>query len=656
VNELSAPRQPETRWPRCLGGAVIAAGAVAAYRGSFHGPFLFDDVGTITGNPSIHHLWTAFLPPESSTAGGRPVLNLSLAVNYALGGLDVRGFHALNLVIHILAGLTLFGVVARLLRLSARFAPASLPLAFATALIWTVHPLQTESVTYIVQRAESLMGLFYLLTLYCFIRYAEGGARSPSAPVWAILSIGVCLAGMGTKEVMVTAPVVVFLCDRTFFSGSFREAWRRHGRVHAGLAATWLLLGYLVFTTHGRAGTAGFSSGVAWWAYALTQFRAVATYLRLSVWPHPLIADYGRILGGPPVEVVLDAAGVACLVGTTAWAVGTGRGEGGSGGFGHRAAGFAGAFFLLVLAPSSSVFPIVTEIIAEHRMYLPLAAVVAVAVCSGYTLLRGTRILLPLCVLVAVGFALLTDRRNAVYQSSLVFWSDAVRKVPQNAGARNNLGNTLAEEGKLDAAMAEYLEALRLVPDYSDAHTNLGSLLVREGRPREAVGEYLAALRFYPRNALIHDALGVALLRSDKIEEARREFEEAVRLDPAVADAWSNLGDLLIADGKLDLAADAYGKATRLRPGEPDGHVNFGNVLAQLGRRSEAMREYQTALGLQPAAADVHNNLGSLLAQAGRYAEARAEMETALRLKPDYREARDNLEHVEQLEKAESGR
>jgi len=686
-------RGPAKRSRVHLGAAVIVLGALAAYSGSFGGPFLFDDIGSIPENPTIRHLWpiwAALSPPAGGfTVSGRPVLNLSLAINYAISGTNVWSYHALNLLIHILAGLTLFGIVRRTLEKKRRmgFQPMlnnehGLPahaafLAFTVALIWTVHPLQTESVTLVIQRAESLMGLFYLLTLYCFIRYAETDAALPRTDeergreiastfkafrpsYWGCFSVASCLLGMATKEVMVSAPVVVFLYDRTFVSGTFREAWRRHQGLHAGLAVSWLLLAWLVCTSGGRDGTAGFGAGVAWWAYALTQFRAIAHYLRLAVWPHPLVADYGRLLGGPPLQVIGDAVVVIGLLGGTIWALRRGK----------RAIGFAGAAFFLILAPTSSFVPIATEIIAEHRMYLPLAAVVAVVVVGGCALAGlpgsgddprgkpGPRIgqfWMAACLIVAVGFGFMTFRRNLVYQSDLAFWTDAALKIPGNAGAHNNLGNVLAESGQFEPAMAQYREALRLVPEYADAHTDLGNALVKEGRPAEAVDHYRAALRFRPGDPAVHYGLGLALMRLGRGDEAIPQFERVVSLSPDHAAAWSNLAELLVAAGRWAEAADAYAATTRLRPDNADARINYGNVLVELGRRPEAVAEYRAALRLQPAAADVHNNLGIMLAESGQFAAAKVEFEDALRLKPDYPEARDNLQRVEMLEKGESG-
>ncbi|HEX3728548.1 MAG TPA: hypothetical protein VHV47_02000, partial [Opitutaceae bacterium] len=204
--------------------------AIAAYAGSLGGKFLYDDVPGIVDNPSIRSLRTALIPPAGGLPeSGRPLLNLSFALNYAAGGLNPWGYHAVNALIHGLAGAVLFGLVLGTWR-----GAHAVKFAGMIALLWVVHPLQTESVAYVSQRAEALMGLFYLLTLYCFIRG------------WRGLSCLACLCGMACKETMVTAPLLVLLYDRAFVGGSFREAMKRRGRYYLALAATWIPLAWFV--------------------------------------------------------------------------------------------------------------------------------------------------------------------------------------------------------------------------------------------------------------------------------------------------------------------------------------------------------------------------------------------------------------------------
>src|SRR5688500_477519 len=204
-----------------LPAVLLAVAAVLAYANSFSVPLLFDDWVTIQHNPRLRQLWpiwSALSPPEYSGVGGRPVANLSFVLNYALTGESVPGFHAINLAIHFLAGLTLFGIVRRTLRLPQwreRFHRSAGAVALAVAGLWMLQPVQTQSVTYVSQRTESLMGLFYLFTLYAFIR----GATSPGSRAWFIAAVASCFAGMGTKEGMVTIPVIILLYDFVFLSG-----------------------------------------------------------------------------------------------------------------------------------------------------------------------------------------------------------------------------------------------------------------------------------------------------------------------------------------------------------------------------------------------------------------------------------------------------
>ncbi len=368
--------------PTALAAAGIALAALAAYYNTFTAPFVFDDQFAIVENPSIRHL--ARLgdvlqpPPYASGAAGRPLVNLTLALNYAFGGLDVRSYHALNLALHVATALVLFGLLRRTLTRLASPTPTFISLA--ATLVWTVHPLLTESVTCVIQRNEILAGFFYLLTLYAFARATETGG----AKFWLPLAVLACFMGMASKEIMVSAPLVVFLYDRTFVAGTFREAWRRRRGFYLMLASSWLLLAALMLTSQHRGGTVGFGLGVTAWDYLLTQCRALTLYLKLSFWPHPLVIDYGTDIVRTVSAVALPGLGLLLLLALTI--VGVCR---------RPALGFLGVCFFAILAPSSSLVPLVSQPIAEHRMYLPLAAVVVLAVV-GLTKLAGARSLFDL--------------------------------------------------------------------------------------------------------------------------------------------------------------------------------------------------------------------------------------------------------------------
>jgi protein O-mannosyl-transferase len=272
-----APPAPKSR-ARWLAIAALIVGALAAYHNTLSLPFVFDDQIVVVDNTTIRDLraWRDVLraPHDGSGAAGRPMLNLTFALNYAWGGLDVRGYHVVNLLLHTSSALLLFALVRRTLqlpRLNSRYGPHALPLALAVALLWELHPLNTESVTCISQRTELLVAFFYLLTLLALVRSAEGPARNR----WQVLAVASCLIGMASKEVMATMPLVALLFDRTFIAGTFREAWRQRRPLYLGLMGTWLLLGALVLGMGGSRGVAaGFGLGVTPWSYALKQCEA----------------------------------------------------------------------------------------------------------------------------------------------------------------------------------------------------------------------------------------------------------------------------------------------------------------------------------------------------------------------------------------------
>ena len=614
---------------------MVAAGLLA-YHNSFTGSFILDDLQAIPENPSIRHLWPIWQPlspPHKGglTVEGRPLINLSLAVNYAIGGTEVQGYHALNLTIHILAGLTLFGIMRRTLlqpRLCERFGAVANELALAVAVLWTVHPLQTESVTYIIQRAESITGLFYLLVLYCFIRATE----SARPHVWYGLCLSACALGMASKEVMASAPLLVMLYDRAFISGSFPEAWHRRWPLYLALASTWILLGCLmVFTGSFHNFTViAESGGIARWPYLLTEPGVILHYLRLAAWPDPLCFDYfGWPLSGSWASILPPALVMAVLLGATAWAWKT-----------NSTWGVLGAWFFLILAPSSSFIPLDSPAY-EHRMYLPLAAVVVLVVMGIYAL-AGRRTVTVVAVL-AVGLGVLTVQRNQDYRSEIAIWGDTVAKWPQNARAHNNLGNALKQAGKIEEAIAHYEQALRIKPDYAEAPYNLGIALGQVGKNEEAIAHYEQALRIKPDYAGAHNNLGNALKQAGKIEEAIAHYEQALRIKPDFAEVHYNLGMALGQVGKNEEAIAHDEQALRIKPDYAEAHCSLGNALAQAGGVGEAIGHYEQALRIKPAFAEAHYNLGMTLGQVGKIEEAIAHDEQALRIKPDFADAHNNL-------------
>jgi tetratricopeptide (TPR) repeat protein len=719
--EGHCPESSRSSWATIAAAGLIVLAVIAAYSNSFRGVFVFDDLPAIQDNPSLRQVWPpwkALTPPgHGETVSGRPLLNFSLAVNYALGRLDPWGYHLGNLAIHVWAALLLFAIVRRTLaggawgvgcgeeksRLTPRtpHPPPHTLLAFAIALLWAVHPLQTESVTYIVQRSESLAGLFYLLTLYCVIRGAEawgvrnGGlgiaaAKNAVSPApnsqsrilnpsfWYAIAVFACLAGMATKEVTVTAPLIVLLYDRTFLASTFHQALRRRPALYAALAATWGLLIALVLWG-GRLGHSdGFGTPrvASAWSYFCTEPGVILHYLRLCFRPSPLCLDYAWPVTAKIGEMLPGLLVVGPLLAATIWGLA-----------GGRRWGFLGAWFFLILAPTSTFFPM-GDAAFEHRMYLPLAAVVAAVVLGGYALgrtvarragslaersasrRRRVRVcthatpwpashvgasthptkldwqgMLPhgwaalgggLAALVGLGLGILTFQRNQDYQSELSIWRDTVAKSPGNARARTNLGACLCElGGDLDEAIGQYRLAIELDSEYPLAHHDLGVALYQRGRIEEAQAQFQKALDLDPEYADACNGYGLLLQNQGAVAPALAYYRKALEINPCCKAAYTNLGNVLHQQGKFAEAIASYRSALGIDPHYAEAHYNLAIVLNGRGKTEEAMDHYGQALRSRPQFYQAHTALGTILLSKGKRSAAAEHFRAALRLHPD---------------------
>jgi len=579
-------------WPWA---AVIVFGVLVAYANSFQGAFVFDDGPSIGRNESIRSLRTALQPPGEigQTVAGRPLLNLTFALNYAVHGLDARGYHVVNVAVHAAAALLLFGLARRAFgtgALAPSFARHATMLAGLIALLWALHPLQTAAVTYVVQRAESLAALLILLTLFA------------AARDWRWLAVAAVFAGVAVKETVVVAPVLVLLYDRLVRGEGFLAALRQRWPLYAGLTASWLLLGWLVLGGKARGGTAGLETNIGVLEYALTQIKAVALYLKLALWPAPLVFDYGTGTVAGFGEVWWQALVMVMLLAGIVWSWRR-----------QPAAAFAGLWIFICLAPSSSVVPVATQTMAEHRVYLALAGIVALLVGAGYRWL-GARVLWP-AVVVAIAFAALTMDRNRDYASAERLWADTVRKNPSSARAHTNLGAEQQERGDYEAAIASHREAIRLKPRMFEAHSNLG----------------------------------VALMGAGRLDEAARSFREAVQLKADFFQANYNLGSILTQQRRPLEALHYFKMALTVNPHDAGVLNNQGNALWMLGRRGEAKASYLRAVQSDPANHQALNNLGRVLMSEGRIAEAKRCFEDALSVRPDYAMAQQGLVEAEAI-------
>jgi Tfp pilus assembly protein PilF len=587
--------------------AVIVA-TLIAYAPALRGPQIFDDTDAIEANPSIRTLRPLSVPlhpPSDSPVAGRPTANLTLAVNFAINeqlGIDQQpgskdpnrtvGYHVFNLLIHLATGALIFGVIRRTIangRFATSWQDAAGPIALVTSALWLVHPIQTEAVNYLVQRTEQLVSLCYVGTLYCSIRAwdaASGRARAS----WSVAAAVVCLLGMGSKEVMISAPAMIVLYDRAFRLETWRELrsprlrWRfwLYGALFACAAA---LVAQVANAPRGK--SVGFDIGVKWHEYLYSQGWAIPHYLRLVLWPDQLTIDYGR----KPVEDVMAIPGLIAL---TAAGIGTLVAWRNPNRWGWI--GFLGAWFFLLLAPSSSFVPIATEIAAERRVYLALAALLVLAVVGAESVRRRlvasdggrTRALVRhpewIAGAVVAVLGLATFARSRIYSDPEAIWRDAIAKRPENARAYNNLGVELVRQvpPRVSEGQEMFRKATALDSTYTDALYNLG-------------------------------ASAIALHRDD---EAERLLRRTIALDSTYASALANLGKMLFERGQVAEAIPYLERAARYHPTDQT-FVDLARAYMVAGQPGQAIATFRRALDLDPSRTDVMSYLGALLTEQG---------------------------------------
>ncbi|MFH1888109.1 MAG: tetratricopeptide repeat protein [Pseudomonadota bacterium] len=636
---------------RTLVAAVILATAIlAAWSNSFQVPFIYDDIANIVQSPSIRSLWPVadvLFPPPGSHVGGRPLFNLSFALNYAVSEFSVWSYHVFNVAVHFLAALVLFGLARRTLRLPAlagRFARQADVLALFIALIWALHPLHTDAVTYLTQRAESMMGLFFLAALYCALRGWEAG-RSRGWHGFAFLPF---VAGVGTKEVIVALPLVALAYEWVFFGRNPVRAARTSPVLYAGYGLGLGLLALLV--AHGGTAMATPVTTATPLSYLATQAQVIVHYLRTVFWPSGLCLDYGW-----PIisfrEALPYGLAVAALLALSAILLAR-----------RRPSGFLGAWFFLILAPTSSIMPLPFPA-WDRRMYLSLAAVAALAACGAFQAARrwwperrAGRVLAVLACILALALGTATWVRNLDYATEVSIWQDVVEKHPGNDRAWAALSVALEQDGQPVEAEDAARRAIALTHDYPDAWINLAVALKAQGRVSEAEEALEKTLVLDPDDCLAHHNLAVILFDRGDLEKALVHARSSYESCP-FGEVELNYAVVLAASGEHEKAEKILLSLVRHAP-SANAFYNLGLLEENRDRPSQAVAWYSKALATDPRNGRARFNLATLLARHGRLRESAALYQDLLRQDPDNIKALVNQGHVLRLlgQKEEAGK
>ena len=648
-----------------LAFGLILITVVIIYSNIYHAPFVFDDVGKIVDNVKIKYL-TNYLS-FARLLWPRGVVDLTFALNYRFGGLEVFGYHLINIVIHILNGLLVYFLALTILRRTFhltqssetyQLSSSSIPLmALFAALIFVAHPIQTQAVTYTVQRYASMAAFFYMASVLFYLKgrlKQEGlNAEKPSRENKSQVFIFYILSGVSgmvaflSKENAASLPATILLVEYLLVDRMWR-GWKRRLPWFGLVFALWAFFVFVVLISRKGGADLGAlfedvsgplkeTERVTRWRYLCTQFNVIVIYIRLLFVPIKQNLDYvyafkkGFFDGYTPLAF-LFLAGL----------IGIGIRE-----LKRRPVISLGIFwFFITLSVESSVIPI-KDALFEHRLYLPMfgfSLIVSMVLFSILWAKRFWAISLSAIMVIALGTA--TYRRNKLWQDDVLLWADVVSKKPDNYRGHANLGGALDRQGRTDEAIGQYLEALKIRPDNVYVHNNLGVALVKQGQTEKGIEHYLAALHKKPDYAFAHNNLGVALEKQGRLDKAMEQYQEALRIKPDYAEAHANVGNILQMKGRLDKAMEQYQEALRIKPDYADAHYNWASALQKQGRLKEAIDHYMDALRIDPYNVEAHNNLGILFYQLGNVERAIGHFREALRINPDYPEARENLETV----------
>jgi len=633
---------------------LIAIIALLIYSNTFSSPFMFDDINSIVKYDSIKSLSNVH-----DLYGRRYIGELSFALNYYLGELNVFGYHLVNIIIHIINGLLVWWFVNLTFKTPVMSKSSVSPqlsrlVALTSAIIFAAHPIQTQAVTYIIQRHTSLAALFYLLSVVLFVKWRLSSGNRYRL-FFYLVSLLSAVVAMKTKEISFTLPFVIILYEFIFFRGALKRVYSLIPYI-----LTLVIIPLSIMDTVSPTSGIGEKLGAAVQEteiisrgdYLITQFRVIVTYIRLLFLPvnQNLDYDYPVYDSFFTPEVFLSFLFLLAVFGLGIYL--------------YKRASYLVSFgifwFFITLSVESSVIPI-RDVIFEHRLYLPSAGAVIAFSCAvlyGFEHIKkrlgvvagvsSTAVVWVLIFIIVVPLSYATYQRNGVWRDGVTLWGDVVTKSPLKSRGYNGIGLAYFEQGRVAEAIEAYRTALRLNPasddEYFKVYHNLGLAYVKQGRITEAIEAYRTAIKHNPAYEEAFSNLGLAYMKQGRIDEAIGAYRDALRLKPTFAEAYINLGLAYFNQGRFDEAIGSYRDALRLNPNVAGVYINLGLAYLKQGRIDYAIGAYKDALRLNPTSTEVRNNLGLAYVSQGRINEAIEEFKTALRLKPDYAKARSNLE------------
>ena len=658
---------------------LIMLFTLVIYSNIFKAPFVFDDITQIEDKSTIGDLEIFLSPRALLSHSPRPVVELTFALNYRLGKLHVFGYHLVNVTIHIINGFLAYILSLVIFKRLTNFLPITQPhnsaiplMSLFTALIFVAHPIQTQAITYTVQRYTSMAATFYLLSVLCYFkgriiqqsagdrgqRPEVGGQREKGShgivgensfsfkPLALYVFCFLCgFLALLSKESSVSLPGAILLVEYILFD----RTWRGWKRTLLWFLPAFAILGVFFLYVYGFfRGEVQFGrlledvsdmmrapgTVTSRWNYLCTQFNVVVIYVGLLFLPVGQNLDYmyplktGFFDGYTPLAFLV----LLLIVGIGIWNIKK-----------RPIITFGILWFFITLSVESSIFPI-KDVLFEHRLYLPMFGFALVIAYVVFCLLPFKRVgHVVVCILIVASLGTATYLRNMIYQDGVTLWSDVVAKSPENFRAHYNLGNALRANGRQKEAIKSYSMSLILRPGYIRARDNLGVVLTEVGRVDDAIKNFSDALKTRPNDPLLHCNLGLALMRKGDFQEAVGHFSEALRIKPTYTKAHSNLGITLAQQGNLTDAILHFKEALKIEPDNVKIHSNLGQAFMLQGNFPEAALHYSEAVRIKPDYAEAHSKLGLVLVRQGDLDGGIDHFIKALQIKPGLGEARQGL-------------
>ena len=630
-------------WQALIPPSILVLLTTFFYYFSLNYPFQFDDIANITKKFAIRfdnplaRWWT----------NSRWLGDWLNRMNFEIGRFDQFYYRAFNLVIHILAGVVIFYLIKALCEYLTEkpfFSENSTILAFVSAGLFLLHPVQTQAVSYVIQaRIEGLATFFSLFIILCFVKMVS--ART--VLVKGLLGILMFVAGLlacGTKEMVIVTPLLMILVDWFFISQENWDSFKSRLWVH--VVFTSYIFGLMVHYLSPKFATDAITFSVVTgnnrgniltpdpydiitpFQFLYSEFKVILHYLWMFVWPFNISVEYDWIVARSfwSAEVISSLFALLSMIGLALY-------------FAFKKINtfytFGLFWFLVAMAPRVTIIPS-PELVCDYKTYLAsvgwlfVIAVILVAAVS-WVLQRIKAVSdspyakhAPLAVLSLIlalsGVA--TYSRNLVWSSCVIFWEDNAKKAPLKARVHNNFGVALSEAGRIDESIGAYLKAIELDKHYSDPLSNLAVAYSLKEETDKAIESLKAAINLCPNYPEALNNLGTLFIKKKQYDDAERILRKAIELRPYYGKAWYNLGRLFLEQNKEELAWEHFKKAVEGDLDNADGFFTFGQMCIRMHKYAEAAQAFETVINSGIENDNVSFNLANAYYMLQKYDQA----------------------------------